>query len=334
MSAPVVESCYALDSFRWYREGLTRPGLYFVWAWKRDGEEVASIGVSTLAGAVELAYTAGGRHIREVVQFSQVPNYFGGTKPVFRCPGCAGTYRKLYLRGGYFRCRRCHGLKYRSQYEDAKTRLVRKAQKIRVRLGGHPGLIYPFPGKPKKLRWETYHRLEAQVQALEAAYLASLTSWVERQVEWLDKVRPILRRFEGNMVVPMPKKKPKLTEAQLKAIPLLVEGRPDEEVAAAVGVDPATVRLWRITDPEFIAELNRARKEEWQDAIDRLRALVPKAINALEEEFARKDSKNRWRAALELLKLVGLGHEAEWDYGQSIGPTDPRKVAERLKAQD
>jgi hypothetical protein len=34
-----------------------------------------------------------------------------------------------------------------------------RVQKIRVQLGGHAGLDYPFPSKPKWMHWRTYHRL-------------------------------------------------------------------------------------------------------------------------------------------------------------------------------
>ena len=52
------------------------------------------------------------------------------------------------------------------------SRLVRKAQKIRRRLGGEPGLIHPFPAKPKGMHWHTYQRLRAEAE------LAEDYSWI------------------------------------------------------------------------------------------------------------------------------------------------------------
>jgi hypothetical protein len=36
---------------------------------------------------------------------------------------------------------------------------MRKARKIRYRMGGSGNLIEPFPDKPKNMHWKTYWRL-------------------------------------------------------------------------------------------------------------------------------------------------------------------------------
>jgi hypothetical protein len=95
-----------------------------------------------------------------------------------------------------------------------------------------------------------------------------------------------------------------LTLKQCNAIDLLVQGETDAATAEAVGVNRVTVTKWRNYDPLFQAELNRRRKEVWGGSVDRLRSLLPRALDALEDELVH--GKHRWRTALELLRLAGL----------------------------
>jgi hypothetical protein len=72
--------------------------------------------------------------------------------------GCGRRVAILYCRG-IFVCRQCHNLNYQSQHEQAHDRALARVQKIRVQLGGHADLDFPFPSKPKWMHWRTYHRL-------------------------------------------------------------------------------------------------------------------------------------------------------------------------------
>jgi hypothetical protein len=71
--------------------------------------------------------------------------------------------------------------------------------------------------------------------------------------------------------------------------------------------------VWRHEHPVFIAELNR-RQTLWTEAHERLRALVGKAVDVLEQAVGDGDVK----AAIELLKAVKLYGEV----GATNGPTD------------
>lgn len=192
----LVEDCRSLDVNRLHREGLLRPGLYFSWAWKDgQGNVKASIGVRTLPGAVELAYTVtprGGdpQDIRYRVPLAYTPCNYGGERPWFVCPGkgCGRRVAKLYLGGAYFLCRHCHDLAYESQREDRLSRLITKEQKIRLRLGGHPGLIYPFPKKPKGMHWKTYSRLREEALELSMASHVALAEKLKRWQASLDRL--------------------------------------------------------------------------------------------------------------------------------------------------
>jgi hypothetical protein len=95
-----------------------------------------------------------------------------------------------------------------------------------------------------------------------------------------------------------------LTVKQQNAIDMLVTGGTDAETADAVGVNRVTVTRWRLYDPEFEAELNRRRAAVSGTAVDRLRALLPRALDALEAEL--DGGRYRVRAAVSVLLLAGF----------------------------
>lgn len=114
-----------------------------------------------------------------------------------------------------------------------------------------------------------------------------------------------------------------LTIEQLNAIDLLVAGETDQEVADKISVNRVTVTKWRNYDIYFQAELNKRRKEIWGASIDKMRALIPKAMERLEQEF---DSKYGWKIALEIIKLAGL----ESNHITNIGNDDADKILTEL----
>ena len=67
-----------------------------------------------------------------------------------------------------FECRRCLGLGYASQRELSFRRAGRRAQKIKMRLGGSNDPLEPFPQKPRGMHWRTYERLREQAHAAQA----------------------------------------------------------------------------------------------------------------------------------------------------------------------
>lgn len=99
-----------------------------------------------------------------------------------------------------------------------------------------------------------------------------------------------------------------LTVEQLNAIDVLVTGAPDREAAVAAGVARETVTRWRNDNPRFQAELSRQRQAVWGEATNRLRGMVPKALDVLETAVDDFDVS----AAVQVLRAVGL-------YG-NVGP--------------
>ncbi|MEW9110738.1 MAG: hypothetical protein AB2374_15415 [Cytobacillus gottheilii] len=114
-----------------------------------------------------------------------------------------------------------------------------------------------------------------------------------------------------------------LTTAQLNAIDLLVTGKTDQEVANIIEVNRVTVTKWRNYDISFQAELNKRRKEIWGASIDKLRALVPKAMERLEKEV---DGENGWKVALEVIKFAGI----ESKYIREIGHDEADEILTEL----
>ena len=90
-------------------------------------------------------------------------------------------------------------------------------------------------------------------------------------------------------------------------------------VDALVGVSRQAVTVCRLYDPVFRAELNRGRREVWGASVDRLRALLPKALDCLEEALVGPDG---WKAAVTLLNLAGLAQGGV----AVVGPDTPDGV--------
>jgi hypothetical protein len=60
-----------------------------------------------------------GKDFRQACRMHSTPCRFGGRRWWFDCPGCRRRVARLYVPPGrpWFRCRRCHGLTYRSCQE-------------------------------------------------------------------------------------------------------------------------------------------------------------------------------------------------------------------------
>ena len=147
--------------------------------WSRARERTGSIGLVTEAAGARLVYTASDRDgaridISELVPFTYTTTRFGGRRQWFACLGCHQRCRVIY--GGlYFRCRRCHGLRYQLQREPFYDRAIERANRIRMRLGDTLGNAFEdddVPPKPSRMRWKTYRKLKLQYAALQCRWKA------------------------------------------------------------------------------------------------------------------------------------------------------------------
>jgi hypothetical protein len=165
-----VEHCRSIDVNRLQKAGCLRPGWCGGWQWTRDGERVAWINLRAEADRLHLSYRvriAGSEweDVAETVRIVREPCRFGGDRSYFICPGvvngiaCGRRVAKLHGPGRYFLCRHCYRLAHTSQSESGRDRAVRRADKIRQRLGGDPDISAPFPKKPKGMWRQTYQQL-------------------------------------------------------------------------------------------------------------------------------------------------------------------------------
>ncbi len=193
-----VEACRSIDVNRFHREGCLRGGWMGGWQWTRDGEKVASINLRSEHDRLHLTYRVrlnGGEweNVAETVGIIRAPCRYGGSRPYFVCPGvvngivCSRRVAKLYGPGRYFLCRHCYRLVHASQSEGGLDRALRRANTIRQRLGGDPGMAAPFPPRPKGMRRRTYERLhrrtfeiEMHVEGAMDLHVAKLTARIDR----------------------------------------------------------------------------------------------------------------------------------------------------------
>ena len=80
----------------------------------------------------------------------------------------------IYGAGRLFGCRGCKGLAYTSQSEADDDRAMRRADRLRKRLGWQPGILNGPGLKPKGMHQSTYMRLLAQHDAFVGLSLAGM----------------------------------------------------------------------------------------------------------------------------------------------------------------
>jgi hypothetical protein len=184
-----------IDVNQLHREGCLRPGWAGGLQWTCDGEKCAAINLRADADGLHLTYRVRGgesKDLAETVRIVRLPCRFGGARPHFICPAvangvtCGRRVTMLYGPGPYFVCRHCCGLPHASQSERAWDRKLRRAEKIRERLGGDPDIAAPFPPKPKRMWRRTYERLREQALAAETAADEAFMRWFGRGLARID----------------------------------------------------------------------------------------------------------------------------------------------------
>jgi hypothetical protein len=182
--------------------GFLRPGLSSVYHWTHgnSGNVVASIELHAEAEGLHLSYCVhigGGRwkDVAEVIPIARVPCRFGGTRPYFICKGfragkeCQRRVAKLYLSNRYFLCRHCSQLTYTSQWEQPWERALRRANKLRQRLGIDNLMAGAPPEMPKGISVRVYARLLEE--ALQAEILADAA--LLNRIRWMAQIKNDLK---------------------------------------------------------------------------------------------------------------------------------------------
>jgi len=186
-----VEACRSIDANWLHRERCLRAGSIANLEWSHDGDNVTPTKMRVEHDQLHLTYrmrigVGEWEDVKETVRIVRMQCRFGGTRPYFICPGvlngtaCGRRVTKLYGPGRYFLCRHCYRLAHASQSEDAQRRSMRRATKIRQRLGGNAGIASSLPPKPKGMWRRTYERLCEQALDAEERADEALLPYVAR----------------------------------------------------------------------------------------------------------------------------------------------------------
>jgi hypothetical protein len=127
--------------------------------------------------------------IKQSIRITYADCHYGGQRPYFRCPGvvnghhCGRRVGKLFAGGKYFLCRHCYKIAYGSQSEARCDRMLRRANKLRMALGGEPGTAHWIAHKPKGMWQRTYQRKRFEINWCE--------NWMKQR--WSRNFGPIVK---------------------------------------------------------------------------------------------------------------------------------------------
>lgn len=95
-----------------------------------------------------------------LIHFNLTPCNFGGNRAWFVCPHCVKNRSRLYFKNLDFQCGFCLNIPYRCQNEKQWDRLLRKREKISIKLGR------THEKKPPNMHWKTYSSLLNEYELL------------------------------------------------------------------------------------------------------------------------------------------------------------------------
>ena len=157
----------------------------------------------------------------------------------------------------------------------------------------------------------------AQTEAIVGLKEDTLMEWVQEDAFWTsdNSFSQLLKRMkEGvpNKFNEAPEAKKGLNDDQVRAIPLIIEGKTDAQVGEALGKRRETINRWRNQDKHFIKELQAAREAYLDAQITALSATTPKVITVLQDLLDSEDEKIRMQAATHLLKVTALSERMKY----------------------
>ena len=132
----------------------------------------------------------------------------------------------------------------------------------------------------------------------------TIVEWTDSENEDGEVFRSALKHAEEHD----PKRKQKeeaahsdLANKQSLALPLILTGKSDQQVADEIGVSRHTILNWRNRDKHFMKELKEAKESLRQTQLATLSRIVDKAFKTVEELLDSQDPKVRMRTALNVL---------------------------------
>lgn len=192
-----IEDHRVLDVSAMYKSGCFAGLRLGSWQWSRDHEVVASVRYRHEDNRLHLEYrfrSGGGdwQEVEETIRIHWRACRFGGRRPYFVCPGvrngvpCSRSVTKLYGASKWFLCRRCYGLGYASQSEDAYDRALRKANRLRQRLDRNAWGMDTIPVRPRGMWRKTYDRHIEAIMALDEFAKGKLELFAARLLKFGD----------------------------------------------------------------------------------------------------------------------------------------------------
>ena len=140
-------------SIKWTNLGLSECALEYTY-------KASTLGISYAVKAPQTASETVSEHIF----IDRTTCNYGGTRTWFSCPACNARKAILYCASKRFLCRQCYGLNYGSQNEVYTDRMIRKARKLRSKMGASMDLQQPISERPQGMYRTTFERLIKQDQ--------------------------------------------------------------------------------------------------------------------------------------------------------------------------
>ena len=164
-----TEDYWSIDINRWQRKYNLEPGDHFLGECTRSGRKATFTNVRAETSGLLFTYSYKRSddvwdNLDYLIKLQTIPCHYGGVRYWFTCPviSCSQRVATLYKKGGYFACRHCHQLAYKSQREIKGDRADRKVNKIKQKLKWPGGILNPMGERPKGMHKKTYYRLLAQ----------------------------------------------------------------------------------------------------------------------------------------------------------------------------
>lgn len=119
-----------------------------------------------------------------------------------------------------------------------------------------------------------------------------------------------------------------LPSIRRRAAAMLALGSTSTDVAKELGISRRTLWNWRNQDEQFRNELERIRRQIWEDAADQERSLLAPALDVLTQRLHDPKDNVRFSAAVAILRLSGLRERSSAARPVHRRPVDCGRVAE------
>lgn len=172
------EEVKSIDIRQLKRKSCLDQVSYIYWSWTLGGKPSGNISMKILGDRLNFLYSRINNRSGKKQEFNYWINLdytlcnYGGKRVWFLCPICYRRRASLYYgQDGYFKCRKCANLNYRSSQKekDVIYRIDNKIESIRKKLSIPECNILDVlerAEKPKYVHYDTYIRLIKKLMSL------------------------------------------------------------------------------------------------------------------------------------------------------------------------